>query len=102
MFPDLDLSHPAGRPHPQIGVRRCNNLKRHPEISPLSPAIAPTVLHQRKLLRKIVTQAKYFMAALLRLARLGNRHDPAVRQPWGHERLIDRETNQHRPRRWIG
>src|SRR5208282_1972954 len=51
----------AGVHHPQIGVRRSDYLKRHPEITPLSPTVAPTVLDKSELLRLVVTQTEYFV-----------------------------------------
>jgi len=42
---------PACMHDPQIGIWRADHTKRHPEISPLSPTVAPAVLHERQFLR---------------------------------------------------
>src|SRR5271166_6087159 len=44
----------AGVHHPQIGVRRIDHAKRHPEVTPLSPTVAPTVLDKSELFRLVV------------------------------------------------
>src|ERR1017187_5487442 len=52
----------AGVHHPQISVRRPDYLERHPEVTPLSPAVAPTVLDKRQLFRKVVAEAEDLVA----------------------------------------
>lgn len=42
---------PAGMHYPQIGIWRADHTKRHPEMSPLSPTVAPAVLHERQFVR---------------------------------------------------
>src|SRR5258708_18673019 len=91
----------AGMHHPQISVRRTDHFKRHPEISPLSPTVAPTVLHQRQLLREVVTETKDFVAPLSPFARFRNLHDARIRYLLRHERLADCESDQNRPGHWV-
>src|SRR6266481_5118882 len=86
---------------PQIGIWRTDHLKRHPEISPLSPTVAQTVLHERQLSREVVTETKHFVAALLLFARFRNWHHARVRHLLRHERLANCESNQNRPGRWV-
>src|ERR1700730_9201987 len=92
---------PAGMHHPQIGVWRTDHIKRHPKVSPLSPTVAPAVLHKRQLFRKVVTEAKHFVASLLTFARFRKWHDARVRHLLRHERLADCESDQNRPGRWV-
>src|SRR5712692_6201955 len=87
--------------HPQIGVPCIDHVKRHPEITPLSPSFAPTVLRERQLFRKIVAQTDYLVAAVRLFARFRRRHNASVGHLLRHERLIDHESDQNRPRRWI-
>src|SRR5271157_6654068 len=75
----------AGVHHPQIGVRRIDHAKRHPEVTPLSPTVAPTVLDKSELFRLVVTQAQYFVAALLLFSRFRNRHNAGVAYLLRHE-----------------
>src|SRR5271157_3033016 len=69
----------AGMYHPKITVPRADNLKRHPEVTPLSPGVTPAVLHERQLFWQIVAKTEDLVAALRCLTRLGNRHDSGVR-----------------------
>src|SRR5258707_3792074 len=87
--------------HPQIGVPCIDHVKRHPEITPLSPSVAPAVLQERQLFREIVAQTEHFVAASWLFARLRRRHNASVGHLLRHERLIDHESDQNRPRRWI-
>src|SRR5713226_5868176 len=91
----------AGVHHPQIGVRCFYHVKGHPKVAVLSPTVAPTVLQERQLFRKIVAQADYLVAASWLFARFRRRHNASVRHLLRHERLIDRESDQNRPRGWI-
>src|ERR1700675_4748501 len=96
-----EIPGPAGMHHPQIGVWRTDHIKRHPKVSPLSPTVAPVVLHKRQLFRKVVTEAKHFVAALLLFAWSRKWHDARVRHLLRHERLADCESDQNRPRRRV-
>src|ERR1035437_2425278 len=78
------LPRPVSMHHPQIGARRFDHVKRHPEISPLSPTVAPTVLDKSELFRLVVAQAEHFMATLLLFARFRNRHNAGIRHLLGH------------------
>src|ERR1700730_18423790 len=96
-----NLPGTAGMHHPQVGVWRSDHIKRHPEISPLSPTVTPTVLHQHQLFREVVTETKHFVATLLPFMRLRNWHDARIRYLLRHERLTDCESDQNRPGRWV-
>src|ERR1700694_518677 len=69
---------PAGVHHPQISIGRTDHIKRPREISPLSPTVAPAVLHERQVFREVVTEAKHFVATLLPFTPLRNWHDASV------------------------
>ena len=96
------LPRPARVHHPEIRVRRLDHAKRHPEITSLSPTVAPAVLHKSQLFRQVVAETKHFVAALLLFARFRNRHDAGVRHLLRHKRLVDRKPDCNRPRRRIG